>query len=177
MHHRWPFDRQHFARLRISGFTLIEVMIVVAVIAILAAVAMPAYFDSVRKSRRADAITLLNQVAQEQERWRANNSTFSPNLGSGGLRVTPSATAVTTAGTVSSSQINGPSGHYRISVSTDSALIAGVRIDQTRHDAVATAIGAQVADAKCTTLTFTMNSGTVTYGSTGTATPAKCWNR
>ena len=155
------------------GFTLIEVMIVVAVIAILAAVAMPAYFESVRKSRRADAITLLNQVAQEQERWRANNATFSPSLGSGGLRVTPAATAVTTTGTISSSQFNGPSGYYRISVSTDSAL----NVDRTRYDAVATAIGAQAVDAQCTTLTFTMNSGTVAYGSTGTATPAKCWNR
>ena len=156
-----------------AAFTLIEIMIVVAVIAVLAAVAMPAYFDSIRKSRRADAITLLNQVAQEQERWRANNSTFSPNLGSGGLRVTASATAVTTVGTVSSSQFNGPSGYYRIGVSTDSALNA----DRTRYTVVATAIGAQASDTKCTTLTFTMNGGTVTYGSTGTATPAKCWNR
>lgn len=158
-------------------------MIVVAVIAILAAVAMPAYFESVRKSRRADAITLLNQVAQEQERWRANNATFSPDLGSGGLRVTPAATAVTTTGTVSSSQFTGPSGYYQISVSTDSAFRPSPpappneRFDRTRHDAVATATGAQASDTKCTTLTLRMDQGTVTYGSTGTATPAKCWNR
>ena len=126
-------------------------MIVVAVIALLAAVAMPAYFDSIRKSRRADAITALNKIAQEQERWRANNSTFTNALTSAGLNVA-----------------NPSSGYYSLGVAGNTS---------TAYVATATAAGAQASDAKCTTLTFTMNSGTVTYGSTGTATPAKCWNR
>jgi len=51
------------------GFTLIELMIVVAVIGILAAVAYPSYQDSVRKSRRADGKTALLQAVQVAERF------------------------------------------------------------------------------------------------------------
>ncbi len=50
------------------GFTLIELMIVVAVIAILAAIAYPSYLDQVRKSRRADAKAALLELAQFMER-------------------------------------------------------------------------------------------------------------
>ncbi len=138
-------------KLRCAGFTLIEVMIVVAVIALLATVAMPTYYESVRKSRRADAITALNKIAQEQERWRANNSTFTNVLGSAGLNVA-----------------NPSSGYYTLGVTGNTA---------TAYVATATAAGSQASDTKCTSLIFTMNSGTVTYGSTGTATPGKCWNR
>lgn len=58
------------------GFTLIELMIVVAIIAILAAVATPAYNEYVRKSRRADAKVALAQTAQRLERCFVDNSTF-----------------------------------------------------------------------------------------------------
>ena len=51
-----------------KGFTLIEVMIVVAVIAIIAAIAFPSYQDSVRKARRADAKASLLATAQILER-------------------------------------------------------------------------------------------------------------
>jgi len=51
-----------------SGFTLIEVMIVVALIALLATIALPSYQDSIRKSRRADAKAALVQLAQFMER-------------------------------------------------------------------------------------------------------------
>ncbi len=56
------------SRLSARGFTLIELMIVVAVIAILAAIAYPSYQDSVRKSRRADAKAALLDLAQFMER-------------------------------------------------------------------------------------------------------------
>jgi type IV pilus assembly protein PilE len=57
------------------GFTLIELMIVVAVIAILAAMAYPAYNDQVRKSRRAQAKANLVEYAQAAERhYTVNNS-------------------------------------------------------------------------------------------------------
>ena len=61
---------------RSSGFTLIELMIVVALVAILAAVAYPSYVDSVRKSRRAEAISALEDVRLSQAKWRANNATY-----------------------------------------------------------------------------------------------------
>ncbi len=51
-----------------KGFTLIEVLIVVVVIAVLAAIAFPAYQDSVRKSRRTEAQSVLLQAAQILER-------------------------------------------------------------------------------------------------------------
>ena len=54
-----------------SGFTLIEVMIVVAIVAIIATIALPSYQDSVRKSRRADAVLALQQIQIEQEKFRA----------------------------------------------------------------------------------------------------------
>jgi type IV pilus assembly protein PilE len=52
----------------LKGFTLTEIMIVVAIIGILAAIAYPSYQDSVRKSRRADARAVLLEAAQFMER-------------------------------------------------------------------------------------------------------------
>jgi type IV pilus assembly protein PilE len=58
------------------GFTLMEVMITVVIIAILAAIAVPNYNDQVRKSRRADAKVALEQTAQQLERCFVDNNTF-----------------------------------------------------------------------------------------------------
>ncbi|MDQ7956619.1 MAG: type IV pilin protein [Pseudomonadota bacterium] len=59
-----------------SGFTLIELMIVVAVIAILAAIAYPSYQEYVMRSRRVEGQALLNDAAARQERWRAQNGSY-----------------------------------------------------------------------------------------------------
>ena len=59
-----------------NGFTLIELMVVVAVVAILAAIALPSYQDSVRKSRRAQAKADLVELAQLAERYRTVNRTY-----------------------------------------------------------------------------------------------------
>jgi len=61
---------------KVAGFTLIELMIVVAVIAVLTAIAYPAYTDSVRKSRRAQAKADLVEYASEAERWRTVNNSY-----------------------------------------------------------------------------------------------------
>ncbi|WP_041523971.1 type IV pilin protein [Gilvimarinus agarilyticus] len=66
-----------------AGFTLIEILIVVAIVGILAAIAYPSYMDSVRKSNRADAKASLNDAAQQMQRCYTLNHTFTdcPSVG------------------------------------------------------------------------------------------------
>ncbi|MDX1443225.1 MAG: type IV pilin protein [Gammaproteobacteria bacterium] len=63
-----------------KGFTLIELMIVVAIISLLAAIAYPAYTDYVIKSKRSIATTALTQVAARQEQYRQDNKEYADNL-------------------------------------------------------------------------------------------------
>lgn len=59
-----------------AGFTLIELMIVVVIIAVLLAIAIPSFNEYIRRSRRAEAIAGLQQMQLAQERWRSNNPTY-----------------------------------------------------------------------------------------------------
>jgi type IV pilus assembly protein PilE len=58
------------------GFTLIEVMIVVAIVAILATVAYPSYQESIRKAKRAEGRAALMQLMQQQERFYSQNNRY-----------------------------------------------------------------------------------------------------
>jgi type IV pilus assembly protein PilE len=58
------------------GFTLIELMITVAIVAILSAIAYPAYQDSVRKGKRAEGRTALTDMMQQQERYFTQTGTY-----------------------------------------------------------------------------------------------------
>jgi type IV pilus assembly protein PilE len=133
---------------RMQGFTLIEVMIVAAIIAILAAIAFPSYNDHVRKTRRSDATAAFVQIQQAQERWRANNTLYSSVLSD------ISVTAVTS------------SGLYDLALSGVSA---------TGYVATATAVTgkSQASDSagsvSCTVLTVTVTNGAAIN------TPIECW--
>lgn len=59
-----------------QGFTLIELMIAIAILGIIAAIALPSYQDSVRKSRRTAATVALTTAAQNLERYFTVNNTY-----------------------------------------------------------------------------------------------------
>lgn len=61
------------------GFTLIEVMVVSAIVVLLLSIAIPAYTEQMRKSRRSDALRALGDIQLTQERWRANHATYADN--------------------------------------------------------------------------------------------------
>ena len=63
-----------------SGFTLIELMIVVAIIGILSVIAFNAYTEQVRKAKRAEGKGALLAAAQRLERYATNNGRYPPDL-------------------------------------------------------------------------------------------------
>jgi type IV pilus assembly protein PilE len=140
---------------RLNGFTLLELLIVVAIIGILSSIALPAYQNSVLRSARAEAKTELLQVASDQERHFSNFSTFVDDA-------TPLNTPVV-AGRDRTTQ----NAFYAISV----AACGGGAITNC-FIATATAQNAQTADT-CTTLTI---SDTGVRGATGD-TANECWQR
>ena len=66
-------------RKRIFGFTIIELMIVLVIVAILLAIAYPSYVKYVRKSKRGEAQQLLMNWSVNQEIWRSNNPLYAPD--------------------------------------------------------------------------------------------------
>jgi type IV pilus assembly protein PilE len=135
----------------VRGFTLIELMIVVTVVAILAAIALPAYQSQIRKSRRSDAVAAIAAVQAAQERFRANNPTYTTDL----------TTALPTGLGLSATS---PAGRYTISVTVATGVNYTIQ-------AAATASGGQTADTGCTTLTTTVTAGNAVN------TPAACWSQ
>jgi type IV pilus assembly protein PilE len=136
-----------------KGFTLIELMIVVAVVAILAAIAYPAYQEYVIRSRRAEGQSLLSEAAARQERWRAQNGSYMTDY---------SATNIAKLKLTYGSQSE--HGYYTLAISGDASS----------YTLTAARAGSQLADGKCGnfTLDSTGKKGMVA-GTPGTV--ELCW--
>jgi type IV pilus assembly protein PilE len=88
---------------RARGFTLIEVMVVVTIIAILAAIALPSYNNYLRKGRRADAQAALTDIASRQQQYLMDARAYAPDTATLGFTPQTSVTdwytiAITVAG-------------------------------------------------------------------------------
>lgn len=131
------------------GFTLLELVIVVLIISILAAVAIPQYRQYVVRSHRVDAQSALVDLAARQERYYYSNNAYTDDL-------TKLNAVSTLAGDL-----------YSIDIPSASSTGYTVR---------ATAVGAQKkSDATCQTLSVNQLG---VRGSTGsTDNDPKCWNR
>jgi len=98
-----------------KGFTMMELMLVVVIVAILVGLAYPSYIQYVRKSKRGEAQQLLMNWAINQEIWRSNHTTYA---GTGDLAapshddytfdfsVNPTATVYTLRATAGNDQVN-----------------------------------------------------------------------
>jgi type IV pilus assembly protein PilE len=136
---------------RVAGFTLLELMVTVAIVGLIGAIAFPSYMGSVRKGRRVDASDAAATVLQAQERWRANNPQYTTTLSN--LNIASATTG---------------NGYYTM------ALTANGAISLARSYAVTftpVASKGQNNDTGCTSLTVTVVGGQPVYA------PPQCWSR
>ncbi len=134
-----------------TGFTLIELMIVVAVVGILAAIAYPSYTEYAIRTRRAVAAACLGQMSQAMERTMTTSLTYTP----GGVATVPVLGCVSDV-----------TGFYTFAFSTANTNAAKYQID-------AAPAGSQVADTLCDTLSITEKGEKKISSLTGTV--QKCW--
>ena len=123
-----------------SGFTLVECLIVVAVVAILAGLTLPGLRSPELRMARLDAVQALTRLQGEQENYRTQFGLYSSELSA--LRGV---------------QPTSPQGRYTLGLSTDSAE---------SYRAVALAAGSQQADTACATITLDVTLGFATRGPT-----------
>ena len=132
-----------------AGFTLIELMITVAVVGILAAIAYPSYTEYVTRAKRADGKAALLQAQLAQEKWRANNTSYSNSLSDIGVST------------------SSPDGHYTVAVSGTPTA--------TTYTILATPSG--FTDSECGVFAANENGKTTSSTQTTTAKVQECWGK
>jgi len=138
-----------------TGFTLVELMIVVAIVGILAAIAYPSYQEQVRKSRRADCEGALTGLAGAMERYfTVNNSYVGATVGTGGIYA-------------DKCPIDGNTAYYNLSIPSSTLTANGYTLN-------AAPTGAQTGD-KCGTLTLTSTGQKGVSGAASGITWQDCW--
>jgi type IV pilus assembly protein PilE len=135
-----------------AGFTLIELMITVAVVAILSAVAYPSYASYVLRTNRTAAASCMAELGQFMERVYVGNLRYDQNNGS----------ATTLPALQCSSDL---SARY-------SFAFAGSTLATTTYTINAVPRGSQASDTACGTLSLTQAG---TKGISGSSTVASCW--
>jgi type IV pilus assembly protein PilE len=140
------------------GFNLVELMIVVAIVGIIAAIAYPSYTEQVRKSRRADCSGAVTSLGSTMERFFTVSNTYRGAAAGGSDTGAPAVYATTCP-------VDGGTATYNLTISAATASTYTVQAAPT---------GAQTND-KCGTLTLT-NTGLkgVASASTG-VTWQDCW--
>jgi type IV pilus assembly protein PilE len=129
-----------------SGFTLIELMIVVAIIGIITAIALPSYQEHVTRTRRVAAAACLSDLTQVIERYYTTNMTY---------------VGATISGVCTTELAN----FYTFA-------FAASQPKATTFTVEAAPIGNQSGDAKCGTLSLTQAG---VKGKSGTGSAADCW--
>ncbi|WP_369413289.1 type IV pilin protein [Microbulbifer zhoushanensis] len=134
-----------------KGFTLIEILIVVAILGVIASIAYPSYQESVNKGRRADAKAMLGDVSQRLQRCFTVYSAYNDDNCAVEDQLTDGNT------------IDSQEGFYTISATNVTA---------TTFTLTATAVGVQANDTKCGNFGLT-NTGTRSV--TGSSGTDYCW--
>ncbi len=140
-------------RTKLAGFTLIELMVTVGIVAILGTIAMSTYTKQVQKSRRTDARSAVLDLAGREEKLFSTTNAYS---------ATPSDLGYAAVG------VNFPvtvgSGYYQVTVAVPNPPVS--------YLITATPLGTQLNDTACASLSVDQLGS---QASTGTDTASNCW--